>query len=215
MPLKTKIKICGITNLIDAKNALNLGADYIGFVNINNSPRFVSTQELEDIFDDLGNIERSKAVLLTDTSSVDSLVKLCSDLSIKNIQPYGALSSNDLNRLKLLGYRIFKPLHVETDDDIAQIDNYKGIADIMILDTKSNDQELLGGTGEVFDWDIFIRANENTELNLALAGGLNLSNIDEAIRRCKPYMIDLSSGVESKPGIKSLSKMKELFSRLG
>lgn len=212
--MSVKIKICGITNLIDAKNALNLGADYIGFINISSSPRHITTQEIGEIFECLTNEERKKIVLLTDTGSVDTLVNICSDFNIKNIQPYGSLSVNDLNRLKLLGYRIFKPLHVETDDDISQINNYQGLADLMVLDTKSSDPELLGGTGEVFDWDIFLRAKQNTKINLALAGGLDLSNIEEAIKRCNPFMIDLSSGLESKPGIKSISKMKELFAKL-
>ena len=209
--MKLKIKICGITNLIDAKNALQLGADYIGFVNIKNSPRFITGQEIEEIFVELTDEERLKAVILTELDTIDGIMDLCTSIGIKFVQPYGSFSNSELDRLKLMNYRILKPLHVEVEEDIETIDTYQTSVEVVILDTKSSNPEVLGGTGETFDWDIYIKAQANCQVKLALAGGLDLDNIGEAISRCKPYMIDISSGLESCPGIKSFNKMKALF----
>ena len=122
--MRPKIKICGITNLIDAKNALNLGADYIGFININRSSRFITTEEIEDILKSFTDAEKQKVVLLTDINSIDTLINISSRLEIKILQPYGSLSNNDLHRLRLLGYKIFKPINIATEDDLDQIEEY-------------------------------------------------------------------------------------------
>ena len=212
--MRPKVKICGITNLIDAKNALNLGADFIGFNNIDYSPRFLKINEIEEISRELSDSERSKSVLLTQEESIDGIVSNCAKAGFKIIQPYANISSSDLNKLRSLGYKIFKPLRVANYESLDEIEAYENAADLVILDTKSNDPELLGGTGKVFDWDIFNKAKEDYQLDFALAGGLSPENISEAIRVTQPYMVDLSSGVESKPGIKSLSKLKDLFNAI-
>lgn len=209
--MKPRIKICGITNLIDAKNALNLGADYIGFININRSSRFITTEEIEDILKSFTDAEKQKVVLLTDINSIDTLINISSRLGIKILQPYGSLSNNDLHRLRLLGYKIFKPINVATEDDLDQIEEYLDCADVIILDTKITDAAILGGTGLRFDWDLYVKAKSLTKVDLGLAGGINTENLEEALMKCKPVMIDISSGLETSPGLKSLEKMKHLF----
>ncbi len=212
--MRPKVKICGITNLIDAKNALNLGADFIGFINIEYSPRFLKINEIEEISRELSDSERSKSVLLTQEESIDGIVSSCAKAGFKIIQPYANISSSDLNKLRSLGYKIFKPLRVASYESLDEIEAYQNAADLVILDTKSNDPELLGGSGKVFDWEIFNKAKDDYPLDFALAGGLSAENISEAIRVTQPYMVDLSSGVESKPGIKSLTKLKDLFNAI-
>jgi phosphoribosylanthranilate isomerase len=214
MSVKSKIKICGITNIIDAKNALNLGADYIGFINIELSPRYVTVNEIEEIFKSLSESERQKSVYLCKESSVDTIIGTCSRLGFRIIQPYSNLSMNDLSKLRLLGYKIFKPFRVSTVDDLENIEDYKNCSDLIILDTKTNDPELLGGTGQVFDHKIFVEAKKNLGYNLALSGGLDSANIREALAFTEPFMVDVSSGVESRPGQKSFSKMKEFISEV-
>jgi phosphoribosylanthranilate isomerase len=209
--MKPKIKICGITNLIDAKNALNLGADYIGFININRSSRFITTEEIEEILKSFSDEEKQKVVLLTDINSIDTVINISSRLGIKILQPYGSLSNNDLHRLRLLGYKIFKPINVASEDDLDQIEEYLDCTDVIILDTKITDAAILGGTGLCFDWDLYIQAKTLTKLPLGLAGGINIENLEEALLKCKPAMIDISSGLETSPGLKSLEKMKSLF----
>jgi phosphoribosylanthranilate isomerase len=214
MSVKPKIKICGITNLIDAKNALNLGADYIGFINIEMSPRYITITDIEEVFKSLSEAERQRSVFLCKDSSVDSIISTCSRLGFRIIQPYANLSMNDLSKLRLLGYKIFKPFRVNSVDDLEDIQEYKNCSDLIILDTKTNDPELLGGSGEVFDHQIFVQAKKNLGYNLALSGGLNSENITEALAVTEPFMVDVSSGVESRPGQKSYTKMKTFISEV-
>lgn len=209
---RPKIKICGITNLIDAKNALNLGADYIGFINIEYSLRYLPEADIKVITKDLTEEELEKTVLLTDSESTDEIIQTSSHLGIKTLQLYSNLSNSEISTLKSLGYTIFKPISIDLEDDIDEIDYFKNYVHLMILDTKSKENEAAGGTGRVFNWDIYNKAKEHYhDVNLALAGGLNPDNIMDAISKTNPYMLDISSGLESKPRIKSLEKMKALF----
>ncbi len=208
--MKPKIKICGITNLIDAKNALNLGADYIGLNNISSSKRYISCKEIDEITAHFNHEEREKLVLLTDFDAADTLISLASNLQINIIQPYATLSTKDLVSMKSLGFQIFMPRAVGTEDDLRDLDSYRQAVSLVILDSKVTGE--LGGSGKSFDHDLFIAARRYApSLKLALAGGLTPDNVAEATRKCEPYMLDVSSGVESKPGIKSVAKMRDFI----
>ncbi len=207
--MKPRIKICGITNLIDAKNALNLGADYIGLNNISSSKRYISCREIDEITAHFSYEEREKLVLLTDFDAADSLISLASNLQINIIQPYATLSTKDLVSMKSLGFQIFMPRAVATEDDIKDIDSYKQAVNLVILDSKHDTE--LGGTGKSFDHRLFLQARSFTDIKLALAGGLNSENVAAAVALCQPYMLDVSSGIESQPRIKSLTKMRKFI----
>lgn len=206
-----KIKICGITNLIDAKNALNLGADYIGFINIDQSPRYISIEEIQDICREFTKSEKNNFVLLSIEHNVDKLVNDLSRLGFRIVQPYGNLSLEDLSRLKLMGFKILKPVQINSDSNIESLDEFRKSVDLLILDSSDNNGKL-GGTGKVFDWNLFVKAQNSLEIDLALSGGLNCENILDALTTTNAKMIDISSGLEQKPGIKSLNKMKQIFS---
>ncbi len=208
--MKPKIKICGITNLIDAKNALNLGADFIGLNNINSSKRYISCKEIDEITAHFNHEEREKLVLLTDFDAADSLISLASNLQINIIQPYATLSTKDLVSMKSLGFQIFMPRAVASEEDLRDLDSFKQAVSLVILDSKVSGE--LGGSGKSFDHDLFLQAARYApQLKLALAGGLKPENVAEAVQKCQPYMVDVSSGVESKPGIKSLSMMRDFI----
>lgn len=209
--MRPKVKICGITNLIDAKNALHFGADYIGFINIEQSPRYLSIDDISEISRDLDESEKQKSVLLSLEHSVDNIVADLTRLGFKTIQPYGNLNMEDLSKLKLMGYKIFKPVQVASTDDIKNLDDYRKAVDLIILDSKPANSDQLGGTGKTFNWDIYNEAREKLEIDLALSGGLNLDNVEEALAKTSASMIDLSSGLEQKTGIKSCEKIKQLF----
>lgn len=210
--MKPKVKICGLTNLIDAKNAINLGADFIGFINIQHSPRFISIEDIYSISQNLSEEERSKAVLLSDSKSQEEIIEQSLKLGFKIIQSYASLKNTEINKLRLLGYKIFKPIRINQEEDLEEITEVSDLADLIILDTKVD--HCLGGSGQSFDWLLFDKAKRLTKIPLGLAGGLSPENIGEAIALTNPYLIDLSSGLESKPGIKSLEKMKSLFKNL-
>lgn len=211
---KPKVKICGITNIIDAKNALALGADYIGFNNLKSSPRFLTLDQINEIAQDFSNDEKAKSVLLTDEPNIDEINNDCSLLGFKKVQPYGSYKINDLRALKLFEIEVFMPIRVSSEEDLKGLDNYRDFASVVILDAKSKDPEKLGGTGETFDWNLFGKAKTMTKVCLALAGGLNVDNVKDAISQTDPHMIDISSGLENKLGEKSFDKMKQLFTSL-
>jgi phosphoribosylanthranilate isomerase len=208
--MRPKIKICGITNLIDAKNALNFGADFIGFINISSSLRYLSVPEIEEITRDLTEAERNKSVLLSLENNIDNLIADMSKLSFKIVQPYGNLNYSDFSKLRLIGYTIFKPIQVSSNLDIENLDEYRKYVDLLILDTK-DDTPNLGGTGKTFDWSLFTEAKNSLSIDLCLSGGLNPDNVEEALNKTNATMIDLSSGLEARPGLKSSKKMRELF----
>jgi len=221
--MKPKVKICGITNLIDAKNAFALGADYIGFVNVLGSPRYLTLDQIAEISLELSPEERLNSVILTEESHVDNIVNSLNELGIKTIQPYGDLKLKDLRALRLLEFDVFMPHGIHSEEDLYHLKGIEDFATLIVLDTKlvgsgllgSEEREKIkGGTGKTFNWELFNKAKEITCLDLALAGGLNPENIREAIKITDPFMIDISSGLESEAGIKSLDKMKALFSAL-
>jgi phosphoribosylanthranilate isomerase len=207
--MRPLIKICGITNLIDAKISLNNGADHIGLINIKESPRFVTEIQITEIINELNNQEKSKVVLLTDLSNDDEIIRLASSSNIKILQLYSKnIKRESLMKIRSLGFKVFLPFLIESKDDLEEINIYKGFADLFILDNKPRLRGQLGGSGELLDWAIFKFISEALDAPLGLAGGLNPDNIIEAIRYCKPYLVDASSGLESKPAYKSLSKIK-------
>ena len=104
--------------------------------------------------------------------------------------------------------RVIKAIPVADLDDLNQIIKYQGLVSGILLDTKDRDN--YGGTGRSFDWGIALKAKE-FDMPLILAGGVNISNIQRAIRLINPYGIDISSGVELSPGKKDYNKMKEFL----
>lgn len=213
--MKPLIKICGITNLIDAKNSLNNGSDYIGLINIRESYRYVSELEISQLVLQLNNQEKNKVVLLTDLSNVDEIIRLASSSNLKIIQPYSKnLKREALMKMRSLGFQIFMPFLVESSEDIEEINLYKGFVDLLILDNKPKISNQLGGSGESFDWNIYKKIAASTDIPLGLAGGLSPENIVEAIKFCKPYLVDASSKLESSPGLKSLEKLKSFINKV-
>jgi phosphoribosylanthranilate isomerase len=209
--MKTKIKICGITNLIDAKNALNLGADYLGFINVLKSPRYITIDEIEAITVNFTKEELSKFVLLTQEENISNLLSTINRLAISNLQIYTPFTVKELNQFHKENLSIFLPVPVESYKDLELINDIYDICDLVILDNKSTNPDILGGTGESFDWSLFNKAKAQFPCKFALSGGLNPLNIEEAIKCTRPFMVDASSGLESKLGFKSLDKMRDFI----
>lgn len=209
--MKTLVKICGLTNLIDAKSALTLGSDYIGFINILKSPRYLTIAEIEEIVASFEPQEKHKTILLSMDDSVTSIANTCLKLGIDIVQLYSHFDTNALTELKKYGIKIFKPIQIASEADLDLIASCADFYDLIVLDTKSLDPNQLGGTGQVFDWSLYNKAVDQYSCKFALSGGLNLDNIEKAIKLTKPFMVDVSSGLESKLGIKSYDKMRQFI----
>jgi len=198
-----KIKICGITNIEDAQNAVSFGADFIGFI-FADSPRNIKLEEARSIIEKIKGDVLKVGVFVNETlRNVISIAEYC---SLDLIQLHGNEDPKYCSQLK--DRQLIKAFRIKDDASLALIPRYKDVF-ACLLDTFSN--QTYGGTGMVFDWNLAIKAKEFGK-PIILSGGLGLSNIKEAIKAVRPYGVDISSSIETKPGKKDTKKMKELIS---
>ncbi|MFZ4084294.1 MAG: phosphoribosylanthranilate isomerase [Vampirovibrionia bacterium] len=213
-----RIKICGLTNLADAYMALKLGADFLGFNNIKGSKRFIDIIDIKDIIERMPESLRDKCVLLAEDVDLQSIIKTAKSLNITSIQPYitnPTITDADYVKVRERGMGVFRVIHVENKRSISDLSIDPNSADYFILDTKSSDPSELGGTGASFDWYLYNCAKAVLpEKKMVLAGGINIKNLDEAVEYTETRMVDLSSGIEDSPGIKSHDKMQALFAHI-
>lgn len=198
-----KIKICGLTNKDDVMDAVSLGADAVGFIFHEKSPRYISPERVEEIMLGLPPFVKTVGVFVNHThEQVVSIVTRC---KLDVIQLHG----NESPEFCMAMPRpVVKAIRVSQLEDISLIPNYQGIVSAILLDTKVDNME--GGTGQVFDWGIALQAKEY-EVPLILAGGINSHNIKKAVQLVNPYAVDLSSSVEKEPGLKDYNKLKDIL----
>lgn len=203
-----RVKICGLTRDEDAKAAQALGAWALGFIFYPKSKRYIPPDAAEKIVSGLKT--QSVGVFVNQTDAVTGIAKL---VGLRGIQLHGDETPDDCARVldKFTGILI-KAFRPESESDIARIAEYKGVIHYALLDSAAGGQ--YGGTGHTFDWSLATKASA-IGIPLILAGGLNEENIIAAVNEVKPFAADLSSGVESAPGIKDKSKLDALFGNLG
>jgi phosphoribosylanthranilate isomerase len=197
MPIR--VKICGITQYEDARIAVNLGVDAVGFIFYEKSPRYIAPEKAGDIIAKLPPFV-SKVGVFVD-SHPTSIMQAAQESGIDTVQLHGNEGPDIARRLP---FTIIKACSVGPDWDISVLDTYPAAG--FLLDTWH--AELKGGTGKTFDWKI-AKAAVSRHKHIVLAGGLGPVNIKEALEAVYPYGIDFNSGVEIKPGIKNPHKMKE------
>ena len=198
-----KIKICGLTNRDDAIDAVNLGADAIGFIFYEDSPRYITPDIVEEISLFLPPFVLLVGVFVNhDKAFIDAVVHRC---KLDLIQLHGNESPAFCRSMRR---RVIKAFKIEDINDIDAIAPYQSSVSAVLLDTKVSGRE--GGTGKIFDWGLALKAKE-FDIPLILAGGVNVSNLNKAAKLVNPYAVDLSSSVESAPGKKDYNKMKELI----
>jgi len=199
-----KIKICGITNILDANIAVEEGADFLGFV-FTDSPRKVSIEEASSIIDKVPEEVEIVALFVNeDKDSVCNTVKRLPRVDI--LQFHGDEPAEYCNHFK--DKKIIKAIRIENNESVKQIEDFKGSIDYILLDTFNKDQ--YGGTGKSFDWEIAKKA-KSYDIPMFLSGGLNPDNIKEAISLVGPYAVDVSSGVEASPGKKDPELVKSFI----
>ena len=212
------VKICGITTIQDAENALSDGADWIGF-NLVGGPRQLSIGKAEQIIGALGDATQCVALVSTQaTDCVPNLGRL-RDLGVGRLQVYHHQGSKHHSPESLSGFEIIVVQHVGTDHSPQQLAHQlrrvdHGVA-YVLLDTASKDQ--LGGTGRTANWDLLSEAlalvDRSSGPRVLLAGGLNPDNVATAIERVQPAGVDVSSGVEASIGRKDRSKVADFARR--
>jgi len=198
-----KVKICGITNLKDAKAAIDMGADILGFNFYPPSPRFIEPDRALEIINELPTFVDIAAVFVN--AQVEQIKGLTENGFFNWIQLHGDETPDFCDSLQWLSVKTIKVIRVKNPDAVKAASNYYTYA--VLLD--AFDPKQYGGTGETFDWNII----RNIGKRIFLAGGLNPDNAAQAAET-GVYGIDVCSGVESEPGKKDHKKMKRFFENI-
>ena len=193
-----KVKICGITNLEDAQAAAEAGADALGFVFYPDSPRFIDPGNARAIIAKLPVFITSVGVFVDE--SEDLIRRIIREGGIQILQFHGSESPVLCTRFR---EKVIKAIRIKDEESISEMQMYD--VDTFLLDTYLDCAK--GGTGKTFNWKYAEMAKKNGRI--ILSGGLNPSNIGNAVRKLKPYGVDVSSGVEISPGKKDHVKIRE------
>lgn len=213
-----KVKICGITNEKDLKTCENYDTAFIGFINVKRSRRFISTDKIIELKGKMKDPQ--KAVLILEPQSADEVIKKAKKCHIKNVQLH-SLSAGEIAHLK--GVNIIRAIGIPEYIDgskIMEIENFADTCDYLLFDALVGGYN--GGTGKQIPLEIARKAAKiakatNPHIKLFLAGGMNgqrIKNEGNKIKKIFDY-VDVNSGVENNPGIKSKSKIREFMNSCG
>ena len=200
--MRTRVKICGITRLEDARLAVELGAAALGFNFYPPSPRYIAPAAAAGIIRRLPPFVTPVGVFAdeTDAGHVAALAREARVIAVQLHGPRFPESSGPLE-----GFLLIRAVAVREDfrpDELGRLE-----ANAFLLDTF--DPNLHGGTGKTFNWSM---AREAARYGpVILAGGLTPENVGQAIREVRPFAVDVASGVESAPGIKDAAKLRAFF----
>lgn len=206
-----RVKICGITQPQQSVAIASLGATALGFICVPNSPRYVTAAQIKAAVAQLPeNIDKIGVFANADIGEISQTVI---DSGLTGVQLHGDESPEFCYQLgqALPQVEIIKALRVRSVEHLNQTANYAEYIDTLLLDAYHPQQ--LGGTGQTLDWQMLQQFTPSCPW--FLAGGLTPDNVVTALSQVKPDGIDLSSGVELKPGDKDLSKVAKLFEKLG
>ena len=196
----TRVKVCGITTLEDALRAVDLGADALGFIFYQKSPRYIAPPEAAEIIRGLPPFVASVGVFVDCSSGeINSLAAAC---SLTAVQLHGNEAPEVCDQFRM---KVIKAFRVRDARLPPEIDRYR--TDAILLDTFVEGSP--GGTGKTFSWEVAREAKRFGRV--ILAGGLNCENIRDAIETVRPYAVDVSSGVVIAPGKKDPRRLTEFL----
>lgn len=204
--MRTRVKICGLTQEKDVRATVIAGADAIGLVFYPPSPRAVSLEQAVTLVKHIPAYVQVVGLFVN--ASFDEIANICRQVPIDILQFHGDESPEQCQNIaQKLSRRWYKAIQVKEGLDIIhEINQYKNAgASAVLLDAYHPD--LKGGTGHSFDWTTFPKA----DIPLILAGGLNPENIADAIALTQPYAVDVSGGVEQAKGIKDSEKIQKFM----
>ncbi len=203
LALPVKVKICGLSQPDEVRTAQNAGADYVGFVCHPPSPRHMSVKRASQLIDQV-EITASK-VALTVNPTDDELESIITAIEPDWLQLHGNESPARTDEIRnKFHIPVMKACGLKSKDDLSQLGEYNAVVDQILVDAKPVDsQSLPGGNGIAFDWQLI--SDYRWTKPWMLAGGLNSANVRAAIELTGACQVDVSSGVEARPGYKSLA----------
>jgi phosphoribosylanthranilate isomerase len=197
------VKICGITNLADAECAVQAGADALGFIFFQKSPRYIEPKAAAQIASQVaGSVLKVGVFVDENFETMEGIARQC---GLDRLQLHGNESREICVSLRT---PVIKAFRVQDVNSLAPLRDYKVPA--FLLDSYVAGQ--LGGTGAKFNWDLAIQAKA-FGTPIILAGGLTSENVGDAVAKVRPYGVDVSSGVERAPGKKDHAKVREFIRR--
>nr|CAD6429577.1 phosphoribosylanthranilate isomerase [Rhizobium sp. Q54] len=207
--MKPDIKICGLKTTEAVERAVARGATHIGFIFFPKSPRHVDPEVAAELAEPVRG--RVKIVAVTVDAGDEELDDIVHLLKPDILQMHGHERPERILQVKALyGLPVMKAFSVREAADLDRVDPYLGVADRFLFDAKAPaGSELPGGNGVAFDWNIM--ASLDADLEYMLSGGLNKDNVGLALASTRARGIDVSSGVESAPGIKDTAMIDAFF----
>ena len=198
---RTRIKICGITNHDDAQAAVDYGADAIGFVLVKDTPRYIDPNDAAAIMFELPPMV--SAIGVVQVANIDEFCTIEQTCPCHSFQLHG---KEPLELIKQCGPGVIKAFKYEEVTIKSQLDRWANVEEIDALLIDGSE----GGQGKSFDWPQLAPMLESYPKKIIIAGGLDATNITNVINTLHPYAVDISSGVESEPGIKDHAKIEAL-----
>ena len=206
--MATEVKICGLSTRETVHGAIDAGADYIGLVFYPRSPRNIGIATAAD----LAEVARGRArIVALIVDAPDALVQDIARIVRPDFfQAHGGETPERISAIKTAtGIPVIKAIKVEEESDLSLVQDYDGIAEMVLLDAKTPTaltNALPGGNGRAFDWRILDK-NERRK-RFMLSGGLTPGNVAQAIAITGAPIVDVSSGVETAPGRKDLGLIR-------
>jgi len=197
--MSVRVKICGNTNVDDALAAVDAGADALGFIFCDQSPRHVIVTDAAAIVPQLPTLIMKVGVFVN--PSEELVMRAIGECGLNMLQFHGSETPEFCTQFGLMSMKAFR---IRDAESLKALPDYQ--TDAWLLDAWSS--KAMGGTGETFNWDLAVEAVKLGR-PVFLAGGLTPGNVSEAIRIVRPFGVDVSSGVEASPGKKDHAKLKE------
>jgi len=205
--MRVRIKMCGTTNVEDARAAVAFGVDALGFIFVPQSPRHVTDEQAGQIIRSLPPFVSRVGVFVD--SSLALIKQAVESCGLTQVQLHGHETPELCADLRgwCAGLQVCKAFRVGKHGDDFELERYRQVVDCLLLDTYEKGRA--GGTGNSFDW----RLVENYKIGkpIIIAGGLTPDNIEAAIRQVRPYAVDINSGVEKRPGVKDHNLLRQLI----
>ena len=202
--MNTRVKICGITNLADAQAAVEAGADALGFIFYQKSPRCMTLPATAKISKRLPPFVLRVGVFVN--AAEELITRAIGECGLGLLQFHGDETPEFCLRFGLMSMKAFR---IRDAESLKELPKYP--TEAWLLDAYS--AENLGGTGEKFNWDLAVEAQKFGK-PVFLAGGLTPENVAAAVRQVQPFGVDVSSGVESAPGKKDPQKVREFIANV-
>jgi phosphoribosylanthranilate isomerase len=202
-----KVKICGLSTAETMQAALDAGADFVGLVFYSKSPRNLSLAKAAALADQA----RGKADVVALTVDADDglIENITREMKPDWLQLHGHETPDRLKAIRGMSpAKLLKAFKIASKDDLVPVADYNGAADLMLFDAKAPEDlanALPGGNGIAFDWSLL----GNSKDSFMLSGGLNPGNVARAIEMTGAQIVDVSSGVESAPGIKDVNLIRK------